>query len=949
MEYINVKFIRHAKSEANIFQSPYPQNYYGFSEKYTKSDKNYNSKLSEEGKCDINNNREILLKQLNGEECEIYSSPILRACETANLIFKDKKINIIHEISEYKDKPENYYDINYDINYDNNEIIFTDKMKKEYVEYINLDNFNYNNIKNKKNLELLEKNKKKYICQLNGEIRKKMFHDFMQTITSKNIIMVSHYDIIKLITEKTPLDNLGIVSFDYNKENRTIVNVKVLPLYKMYNNKIINLLSNKDEIKLLTINLSWEAMSDTKIPILGILGPSSVCKSNIAYAIDFMKNYDFVAFQEAYNWKDIQDNSILKNYEYINIKSKIKNTKNSAELVLFNDKEKYKIIKYAHMDTLEIFNNEKLISINNEIEIEGSSPALLVLYENKQTNKKILVLNVQLEHISGIINLLYDKKNNEFSEIYFNSFYKNIIKEILSNKSDGTLNLNYELYIDFIISTLAEAIKIDYTDINIDIYILGDFNLNFEKFADSPIKLKNRNIYFIKYVNTCCDDGIKYVTQNFKGEHIWKENTNGYTHKMQYDNIMSSNKIDILTINPCPFPASDHHPLLGIFQENKIIQGGYSEYLKNEVKKLFSQKNNSEILKSLDKFKDIDFDSENYAEKCMERIELTSDHINILKTIFPTIIIPKNNIFFTAQEIRGNSISDEFDINKKQHGAKYTTSFYEDIKKNKKYKDIIKKYTHKRNNGDLLNISLSNDFICGKDNDGKRVISCYKTIRDLNFLDLGYTNFSGRILFRRLLAKFILGADFEFLEEYETTDTQNTMFYNLAFSCEEIDKKYADCISGYWDGRATINEKIINYYIDLFNDKIETNELMLDGVISIDKVYSEKLQKNMVGTEYIFLSSQHSITISSVYFKGQMYYNPTDIKQVLDTNETYKCDEKYTEKDIENIKAGLEKFYISNNSNETNNIDNQLVISENGIKMNIGGNKKKYKLIKNFT
>lgn len=86
-----ITFIRHGESEYNKWRS---KNYCNLPFFYRNKPTNYDPKLSEEGKQQIENSREVNFKKFEEDQCFniVYVSPLTRTIQTFNTLLKNEKI-----------------------------------------------------------------------------------------------------------------------------------------------------------------------------------------------------------------------------------------------------------------------------------------------------------------------------------------------------------------------------------------------------------------------------------------------------------------------------------------------------------------------------------------------------------------------------------------------------------------------------------------------------------------------------------------------------------------------------------------------------------------------------------------------------------------------------------------------------------------------------------------
>ena len=226
-----------------------------------------------------------------------------------------------------------------------------------------------------------------------------------------------------------------------------------------------NQIGGNDNIKILSWNVSWEAMTSNLTGQFAICGKSKSKKScnhniitNIYKTIKKFKP-DIMGFQEAAKYNDIIDQIDMKIYDYFVNKS---------------DKE--------YM--LTIWNKNLFTLISNYFhEFSSGRPFCIIILKHMQTDKIICLINIHAGH-----------ESNSQENIF------NIINKFIANKLDSKLEKKISRVIMF-----GDFNRNPFDDktSNYDI-IIGDsvFNLN-------RMDLKE---------NTCCN--IKGITHNSNYDHV---------------------------------------------------------------------------------------------------------------------------------------------------------------------------------------------------------------------------------------------------------------------------------------------------------------------------------------------------------------------------------------------------------------------------------------------
>lgn len=517
MNIVNIKIIRHGYSTANEYTEINSMN--------PTSAIYRNAGLSDKGIEIIEKNKKQLKSRLADADI-ILTSPLKRAIQTALLIYDtplppNLKIRIVPIFSEIGNLIENKGVSRKEIMSDPNLNKYTNFNKLDLSD--NLDNLFYYDYgwKNQydRNVDYNQftiiPNSPDTWTELNSpilsncDLRLVAIKNFLASniFSGKKIIIFSHCDLIRCLIGKCP-DNLGIVNFKYNQDTQNIfaINIEKHPI------------NSKNEIRILSYNVSWEAMEGKKSNTVikkcsrATANTATDCLQNVVKFIDNNKPYDFIGLQEASEFPDIYKKSqAMENMGYIYTRPELEH------MVTLYNKEKY---------TLDTTDGYVLGYMQNP-----GRPFIVSFFNNS-----ICVINVHPEHTFP-------------ADLYqFDIYLLRALQNFKYNKQN-------------IINKLKKY----------DIILLGDTNNDFSnintlKLLTNPeLGIPNgREFYGINKTKSCCSSNLNPTI-----------NTNMYA----VDQILSTIPTITTKIIQTKETTSDHLPVIAIITNIKSsLVGGYNNY-----------------------------------------------------------------------------------------------------------------------------------------------------------------------------------------------------------------------------------------------------------------------------------------------------------------------------------------------------------------------------------
>ena len=273
-------------------------------------------------------------------------------------------------------------------------------------------------------------------------------------------------------------------------------------------------------IKILTWNISWEAMTGQISPRTGLDGTicnmagMNVCLNNVLnkiVEINTLNGLDFILLQEAEIDPDILKTRLNEKYNYISY-NKLTTTPKKEESIIFYNNTKYIIKKQILWSFFP------------------GRPFIIALFQNIATQQNILITNLHGPH-----GALIEKKRNASGDLVETGNTLPNYLDFFNYYRLGGPNVDYTG------KNISKNPRIDLT--NLPIIIGGDFNLE----IPGPIYIFNQIFSNEGNQLTCCDT-------EFKGQ--------GMKHR--YDHILINDK---LTYNKVEYPPvndkmySDHIPV----------------------------------------------------------------------------------------------------------------------------------------------------------------------------------------------------------------------------------------------------------------------------------------------------------------------------------------------------------------------------------------------------
>jgi hypothetical protein len=352
----------------------------------------------------------------------------------------------------------------------------------------------------------------------------------------------------------------------------------------------------------------------------------------------------------------------------------------------------------------------------------------------------------------------------------------------------------------------------------------------------------------------------------------------------------------------------------GILNELEIeaIHNQYkNDYLYKKTMAALSNLENQELLKKYCKnfinyTYDINIDAKNIYNKMLTNF-LNKNIVDILDNIFDKIEITKENIFY-----HGFSPNPKFNLstlfeNNIYNEQKMFDKIYElhsDLNKacirksNDDIKcplyDISKWFSDEKNKGALyttscfdkndtinnIKLSLSSKYFNNTLGDIK-LLAIFVPKSNYKLYNLHPENFRQRILFKRILTnilfegKFNFGITLEELKQMETTKDRPNMFVSYPYTCQSILEQKnidKDCIHGYWDGDNTLDEAIINHFVNIYNKRVPIDRKII-GYIGRDNGYDQKLNTTINIREFVWFENESCLQIAGFYLKNRLITN----------------------------------------------------------------------------
>jgi hypothetical protein len=315
----------------------------------------------------------------------------------------------------------------------------------------------------------------------------------------------------------------------------------------------------------------------------------------------------------------------------------------------------------------------------------------------------------------------------------------------------------------------------------------------------------------------------------------------------------------------------------------------------------------------------------------------------ILDTIFEKKKITKGTVFYSGFtpypkiNLRaflkdGCTFDREYAINELLLQHNKLSEKFDD--KNNSFRDIFKWFTKDRNKGGLyttscfdknddinnIKMSVSTKYF-SKTAGSANALAILETNQDCELYYLHPENFKQRILFKRILTNILLNGTFSYnatkdeLSKMYEDWSKPAMLVDYPFTCatllekENIDK---ECVQGYWDGDNTLDEKIVNHFLYVYNEEVAQDDISKKvlGYIARDNGYDTKLGITINLREIVWFNNELTLSPIGLFFKNHkvqsIYDFWTAILYVL---------EKFTN----NIVTGKEIEFDTNKLNTTVN------------------------------
>lgn len=318
--------------------------------------------------------------------------------------------------------------------------------------------------------------------------------------------------------------------------------------------------NNNDTYKVLSYNVSWEAMAGVTSKAIKIkcqMGNNDVtkCLSNIKNFIhtEYRKHdYDIIGLQEATDWRKLYTEEMGKKYDFI--ASCIRN----EDMVTFYKRGKL---------TLDSDLGASVVITYME---DVGRPMMILFFNNN-----LCVINLHAGHKNDILKI-NDHLANTFNQQKFNNSERMNPGYKSSNRSTTTTEKP-----PYNFSEIIRKLK------TYKIIVLGDMNFDMNSYIRKKTLLninivnESRILYTditTPYIETCCDE--TFGNQNKK-------------HKYKNDHILATKsdiKLITYTRQNVPSPSSDHLPIGAtinfspyINKGNQIQKGGKALYFKTKT------------------------------------------------------------------------------------------------------------------------------------------------------------------------------------------------------------------------------------------------------------------------------------------------------------------------------------------------------------------------------
>ena len=355
-----------------------------------------------------------------------------------------------------------------------------------------------------------------------------------------------------IISEFNAIEHFFTIIFDYMKPLYMIIfaeiayqNKTILEQITLLNNlpPIIAIVANPNEIKVLTYNIAWEAMTvgmSCQLDVPPNNPTQTQCLNNVSRFIETNGPYDFIGLQESTNFNLIQATANLQNYRFIS------HIEQNEEIVTFYDP------KYSLDDTYSIIGG-------NIGRIGRGPPDDRLPLGIKEEGRPILILFFK----------------NNLCVISMHASHRNDINNFLQ-RLDEILNLRaYSADKEVYLTKLRTY----------NLIIMGD--LNNELIPNEFLTNTINQIFFNRQINghnitekTCCDTTFRDPIKVYRN---------------RFDHILTTYPTINSQVYRLGILHSDHLPVIAIINTTPIVQVGlgnkyYYKYLKYK-KKYISLKN----------------------------------------------------------------------------------------------------------------------------------------------------------------------------------------------------------------------------------------------------------------------------------------------------------------------------------------------------------------------
>lgn len=343
-----------------------------------------------------------------------------------------------------------------------------------------------------------------------------------------------------------------------------------------------------------------------------------------------------------------------------------------------------------------------------------------------------------------------------------------------------------------------------------------------------------------------------------------------------------------------------------------------SAYVKNRYVDSFIRDHKSDLIR-LKKFNRLGESS--HADNFIDMMKITEDNVKMLKTIFDTVIFDDHQMFVHTEGARS-----QHNLGYKLMEYRLNTADEESFKGTMSF-TTCHDVSSERNFGSNYNISVSNVFLGMSDKDIGR-LQIYHNKYKLHLLNIGVNNLYHRRVFSYIMTKIILGNDYGF-------NYQSDNIVNEKMKCEKCPP---DCIGGLWSMNGALHEKIINYFMEIYNydrynaikkdyDAMRVTEVSfkeyyeandkkiepLDGILINDATIDPLTQMYISGTEARIYIIDLMMELEAILYMGLLYFGVEPYRKAIEANiaNSHKNDLKHFEVSTFNIINEMLKKYCS--------------------------------------